>query len=93
MNIGNFQAIKLDIEVLGSGCMSCNKMVDIAKAAVKELGLEDVARVTKVEDLQRMMELGVMSTPGLVINDRVISAGRVYKPAEMAKLLQEEAGK
>jgi small redox-active disulfide protein 2 len=85
--------LKLDIEILGTGCLSCNKMVEIAKEAVEEAGLSEVSRVTKVEDLQRMMELGVMSTPALVINDRLISAGKVYKKADLAKLLLAEAAK
>lgn len=81
--------LKLDIEILGTGCMSCNKLVEIAKDAVRSAGLAEVSRVIKVEDFQRMMELGVMTTPGLVINDRLISAGKVYKREELEKLLLE----
>ncbi len=85
--------LKLDIEILGMGCLSCNKMVELAREALQEAGLTSVSRVTKVEDLQRMMELGVMSTPGLVINDRLISAGKVYKVPELMRLFQDEAAK
>ena len=82
--------LKLDIEILGTGCLSCNKMVEITKKAVENTGLSEVSRVTKVEDLQRMMELGVLSTPGLVINDRLISAGKVYRVEELSDLLLQE---
>jgi predicted thioredoxin/glutaredoxin len=85
--------LKLDIEILGLGCASCNKMVDIAKEAVKEAGLTEVSRVTKVEDPQRLMEFRVMSTPALVINDRLISAGKVYKIPELVRLFKEEVSK
>lgn len=85
--------IKLEIEILGSGCMSCQKMFEITKEAIQNTGLSEIARVTKVEDFQRMMELGVMSTPGLVINDRIISTGKVYKLPDLEKLLIAEAAK
>lgn len=83
--------LKLDIEIFGTGCLSCNKMVEISREVIKETGLTNVARVTKVEDLQRMMELGIMSTPGLVINDRLISAGKVYKKSDLEKIFLKEA--
>ncbi len=84
---------ELDIEILGSGCLSCNKLVEIAHDALKRTGLDNVSRVTKVEDLQRMMELGVMSTPALVINDRLISSGKVYKVDELGKIFLAEVSK
>ncbi len=85
--------IKLDIEILGTGCLSCNKLYEVAKESVEAAGLSDAARVTKVEDLQRLMELGVMTTPGLVINDRLISAGKVYKKNDLIALFLSEAEK
>lgn len=83
----------LDIEVLGTGCMSCNRLVEIAKEAVSRMGPGFSSRVTKVEDYRRMAELGVMSLPALVVNNRLISAGKVYKVNELITVLLAEVAK
>lgn len=75
------------IKVLGSGCKSCHDLLDAAKAAVKNMGLcIDVEYVT---DMERIMEYGVMSMPALVVNEQVISMGKVLKTSDVEKLLRK----
>lgn len=75
------------IKVLGSNCKSCHTLLENATAAVKALGLG--IEVEYVTDLQKVMAYGVMSMPGLVINDQVVSMGKVLKPADVEKLLKK----
>lgn len=75
----------MKIEVLGSGCHKCKQLQQNAEEALKIRSLE--AQVEKVEDLQKIMSYGVMSTPGLVIDGQVKSTGRLLSPQEIAQLL------
>jgi small redox-active disulfide protein 2 len=65
------------IEILGMGCANCNKLYQNALEAVKMSGKE--VEVTKVEDIQKIMTYGVLSTPALVIDGVVKVAGKVPK--------------
>jgi small redox-active disulfide protein 2 len=64
----------MKIEILGTGCAKCKTLYDAVQAAVKEKGVE--AEIVKVEDIPSIMKYGVMSTPALVIDGRVIFSGR-----------------
>lgn len=75
----------MKIEVLGTGCMKCNKLYEAAKAAVADSGKQ--AEVVKVEDLAEIVKRGVMVTPALVIDGKVKTSGKVPKPEEIAKML------
>ncbi len=76
------------IKVLGSGCKSCHEMYENVKKAVKEMNLPvDTEYIT---DLQKVTEYGVMSMPALVINDTVVSSGKVLNPKDIEKLLHME---
>jgi len=75
----------MKIEILGTGCKKCKKLEANAKEAIQSAGVE--ATVEKVEDMKTIMEYGVMSTPGLVIDGKVKSTGKVLKPEEINKLL------
>lgn len=75
------------VKVLGAGCSSCHQMYENAKEAVKTAGLS--IAVAYETDLQKVMEYGVMSVPALVINDKVVSVGKLLKPAEILKLLHK----
>lgn len=77
----------LSIKVLGSGCRNCKNLLKQTKQAVKDLDLE--ANVEYVEDLNTIMDYGVMATPALVINEQVVASGRVLKAKDIEKLLQE----
>lgn len=75
------------IKVLGSGCASCHALYENAKEAVQKMGLSvDVEYIT---DLQKVMEYGVMSMPTLVVNEKVVSMGKVLKANDVEKLLQK----
>lgn len=63
------------IEVLGTGCAKCLKLEELAKKAVEETGIE--AEVIKVKDINKIMDYGVMTTPALVVDGEVKSAGKV----------------
>lgn len=78
---------KINIKVLGEGCEKCNKVNDNIKEAIEILNLD--AEVEKVEDLIEIVTYGVMSTPGIMINEKVVSVGRVLKTDEIIELLRE----
>ncbi len=73
------------IEVLGTGCMKCNKLYEMTNRAVTELGL--AAEVTKVEDIQEIVAKGVMMTPGLVVDGEVKSTGKVPTMEQLKAML------
>lgn len=77
----------VSIKVLGSGCKSCHQLYENTKEAVKNAGLS--VEVEYITDLEKIMEYGVMSMPGLVVNEKVISMGKVLKTSEVEKLLGE----
>lgn len=73
------------IKILGPGCTKCVTLERITREAVDELGLD--ATIEKIEDYAAIMGYGVMSTPALVVDDRVVSSGRVPTPAHVRELL------
>ena len=74
------------IKILGSGCKKCITLTDNTQAALRDLGL--TAEVVKVTDFTAIAAHGVMSTPALVIDDKVVSVGKVLSSAEVAALLK-----
>lgn len=78
------------IKILGSGCANCQKLETLAKKAVDDLGLE--AEIVKVTDYPAIMAYGIMSTPGLVVDEQVRIAGRVPSYDEVVKVLTTPAG-
>ena len=74
------------IKILGSGCKNCITLKENTEAALKEAGME--AEIIKVTDFKDIMAYGVMSTPALVIDEKVVSFGKVLKPKEIAKILK-----
>jgi small redox-active disulfide protein 2 len=75
----------MKIEVLGTGCAKCTVLYEAAMAAVKEKGIE--VEVVKVEEIPKIMKYGVMSTPALVIDGKVIFSGKTATAAEIQRLL------
>jgi small redox-active disulfide protein 2 len=73
------------IEVLGSGCANCQRLEAMAKAAIAKLGLE--AQVEHVTDIKEIMARGLMATPGLAIDGKVVLAGRVPSAAEVEGII------
>ncbi|WIF93938.1 thioredoxin family protein [Caminicella sporogenes] len=74
------------IKVLGSGCANCKKLEENAKKAVEELGID--ATIEKVQDFAEIMKYGVMKTPALVVDEKVVIMGRVAKADEIKKHLK-----
>lgn len=75
----------LKIKILGTGCPNCNKLEEEAKKAVANLGIE--ADFEKVTDYQEIMDYDILSTPGLVINDQVVSSGKIPSQPELVSML------
>ena len=75
------------IKVLGAGCKSCHEQYENAMAAVKAMGLN--VEVEYITDLEKVMGYGVMSMPAIVVNEQVVSMGKVLKAAQVEKLLQK----
>jgi len=71
----------LTIKILGSGCANCKRLEQIAHKVVSEIGIE--AEIIKVTEYPDIMAYNIMSTPGLVINEKVVSTGRIPSPAEI----------
>ena len=74
------------IKILGSGCKNCVTLKENTEAALNEVAIE--AEVVKVTDFKDIMAYGVMSTPALVIDEKVVSFGKVLKLKEIVKILE-----
>lgn len=81
----------MKIEVLGPGCANCRKLEQDVNAALAELGIE--AEVIKVTDLNQISSYGVLMTPGLVINGKVYSSGKIPLLVALKRWIEEEARK
>lgn len=75
----------MKIEILGTGCPKCKKLFENVQQAVKNLGTS--ADVVKVEDIQQIMNAGVMLTPALAVDGEVKSAGKVLSVDEIKKII------
>jgi small redox-active disulfide protein 2 len=75
----------VNVKVLGSGCANCKRLEE----SVKRVAMARSIQITleKVTDYNDMMKWNIMQTPGLVVNDKLVSAGRIPKDDEIAKLL------
>ncbi|QMS84637.1 thioredoxin family protein [Candidatus Xianfuyuplasma coldseepsis] len=77
----------MNIKILGSGCPNCKRLEQHVREALVKLDLS--AEVEKVTDYKDMMVYNIMSTPGLVIDEKLVSSGRVLKVQEVMELLQK----
>lgn len=77
----------LTIKILGTGCPNCKKLEEETRKAVQALEIE--AEIQKVTGYQEIMEYDVLSTPGLVLNEKVVSSGRIPPREELISLLQD----
>ncbi len=75
----------MNIKVLGGGCRSCEALLKAAKEAVVAKGID--AEVEYITDMEKIMGYGIMSMPALMIDDKLVSAGKVLKSKEVEKLL------
>ncbi|MBN1116188.1 MAG: TM0996/MTH895 family glutaredoxin-like protein [Bacteroidales bacterium] len=77
----------MEIKVLGTGCPKCKSLEKATRDAVAELNID--ASVTKEEDIVKIMGYGIMRTPGLVINEKVVVSGRVPSMNEIKNLITQ----
>jgi len=75
----------MEIKILGPGCPKCKTLEKLTRDVVEKNGIE--ATVTKVEDIVAIMNYGVMSTPALVVDEKVVLKGRVPSADELLKIL------
>jgi len=73
------------VKILGSGCTTCNQLADAVKAVITQENIEAV--VEKVEDIQQIMAYHVLSTPALVVDEKVVCKGRIPSYNELKELL------
>jgi len=76
-----------NIKILGTGCAKCKQTTAVVERAIAELGLTDVT-IEKVEDIQKIMEFDIMTTPAIVVDNEVIIKGRVPSLNELKELIQ-----
>ena len=81
----------MKIKILGPGCSRCRQLEKTAKEAVKELGID--ATIEEVKDMMKIVEYPILTTPGLVINEEVVCAGRVPTRAEVTQLIADALAK
>jgi len=77
----------MKIEILGMGCPKCRQLAANAEAALKELNIN--GEVSKVTDIGKITEYGVMMTPALVVDGVVVSAGKVATKDEIKKIISK----
>lgn len=77
----------MEIKVLGTGCASCKSLYEIVKQAVEEMDIE--ADIIKEEDILKIMAYNVLQTPALVIDEKVVSAGKKLTKNEVKELLSK----
>jgi len=75
----------MEIKILGTGCAKCKSLENVTREVVAEMNLD--ATVTKVEDIMEIMAFGVMTTPALVVDGKVVLKGRVPSSSEVKQLL------
>jgi len=76
----------LTIKVLGPGCANCKKLEEVARKAVAALNVE--AEIIKVTDIQAILAYDILQTPGLVINEKLVSSGRIPTPATVVEWIR-----
>jgi len=75
----------LTVKILGSGCANCKKLEAVAREAAASVGLD--AEFIKVTDMKAIMAYDLLSTPGLVVNEKLVSSGRIPTQAEVRQWL------
>lgn len=79
----------MKIQVLGSGCPSCHSVEENAKKAIAELGLKNT-KVDHIYDIEKIVEMGVMMTPALAIDGKILISGKIPSVEEIKKILSNK---
>ncbi len=80
----------MKIEVLGTGCKSCDTLYNNVVKAIEQTGLDGIAQLEKTNDIDYFTKMGVFSTPGLVVEGKLISSGQVLSPEKIAGVLEQK---
>jgi small redox-active disulfide protein 2 len=80
----------MEIKVLGTGCNNCKKTKAVVGEAIQELGI--AATLIEVQDIPSIMAYGVMSTPAIVINEKVVSTGKVPAKSQVIQMIRQAVG-
>lgn len=80
----------LTVKILGPGCANCKRLEEIARKAAGDEKIK--AEFVKVTDYNEILAYDILSTPGLVINDKVVSSGRIPSPASVAQWMSAASG-
>jgi small redox-active disulfide protein 2 len=83
---GGTEAVKSPVKVLGSGCAKCNALEQNVKEALQELGMDTA--IEHVTDFEQIASMGVLVTPALVVDGKVLSSGKVLNKNEARKLIE-----
>lgn len=78
----------MKIEILGTGCATCNKLEDTVRLAVKETGID--VQIDHIKDIKKIMAYGVMTTPALVIDGKVKAAGKLPSLADIKQMIESK---
>jgi small redox-active disulfide protein 2 len=81
----------MKIKVLGTGCAKCQALEKATREVIKELGID--AEIDHVRDIQKIMEYPILTTPGLVIDEKLVCSGRVPTKAEMTTFITTASAK
>ena len=81
----------MDVKIIGEGCPDCSRLYDNTVAALKELGIQ--AEVQKIGDLIEIVKLGVLSAPSLMVDGKLLVAGKVASQKEVTRLLKKHVGR
>jgi small redox-active disulfide protein 2 len=80
----------MEIKVLGTGCAKCMQLEKTVKEAVKELGID--AKIEEVKDIKKIMQYPILTTPGLVIDGKVVCSGKIPSKDEVKKYITSASG-
>jgi small redox-active disulfide protein 2 len=80
----------LTVKILGPGCANCKRLEEIARKAASDAKIE--AEFVKVTDYNEILAYNILSTPGLVINERLVSSGKIPSPATVAQWMSSASG-
>ena len=83
----NKKDINMEIKILGTGCPKCKRLEKLVHEAAEEMGVD--ASISKEEDIMKIMEYGILHTPGLVINGKVALSGRLPGKKELTDLISQ----
>lgn len=77
----------LNIKVVGSGCPNCERLADLCRQVIEENHIQ--AELEKVTDIRKFAELGIFMTPGLLLNDQVVSSGKIPAKSTLTQWITE----